>query len=191
MGQDVQRRPRLGGEQLLEEREAMPSDGGIRGHVVGAKAQGFRPSYGSAFRGRKRGDASTDAIQGPPEIDGGGPGGQEHFIGGEARVGRIGCHGETQPEGRGGANERSAAHLHDFDRLGARLHCLQGAPNDFVGQQGLVEDLHGTTAGQRLDSVTRHSQDFHTTNSWNEVKRGCVLGGVSRLPGRMARSRCR
>ena len=146
------------GDQL----PAVLADGAVDRDILLGDLAGAFERHGEAPFRRRLGQHPAQFLDRPAQIDRGRPGRGQAFGGMlDAAVGGILGHGQRHAVGRGGADQRSAAHLHIADRPCRVIELCEAADHQLMRQKPLVDDLHRPPVIRQPDRAHRPAGDVH------------------------------
>ena len=115
------------------------------------------------------------AVEGPTEIHGGRARREEGGVSaGQGGIGRIGAEREPQAPGRGGADQRRAAHEHGANGVRGVVEGGEPGGDERVREARLIDDLDGDPVGGRPDSAGGAAGDIHGEGIWGEPAGGAT-----------------
>ena len=163
MGQDVDRLARpLALRRGLDQRQAMPADGGIDGDILLADLAGAAIGGRHAFARRQRQKRLAHAVQPPAQIDRRRPRRCKKPVRAlEVLIARIGPHGERHSIGARRPDQRRAAHQHVANGALGILHARQHRGAERMRQLRLVDDADGPAIRLDPDRAIGNAADLH------------------------------
>ena len=146
------------------QRQPVPPDGLIDGHILLGDARGLQPSRFGTLAGGQRRQQGAHPLHRPAQIHRRGSGLCQHVASRrQRRIGGVVAHGQRHPISRRHPDQGGAAHLHGTDGVFRIAHVFKVQRDKLMRQARLVYDLH-RIIGSGPDRAKRCSVNFHRKN---------------------------